>query len=672
MCGIAGICSIQPNRDHTRPITADDVTVMLSMIEHRGPDGFGVYCDGRVGLGNARLSIVDLAGGFQPISNEDGSVWIVYNGEVFNHHELRRGLEQRGHHFGTHTDTEVIVHLYEEMGIHCLHELNGQFALAIWDSRNQGLMLARDRLGVRPLYMAQRAGQLFFASEIKALLAQPIVREGLSIDRVALEQIFIGWSVIAPRTLFTGIEQLPPGHVAMLRDGELKIEAWWQADYTVHDANRNEADLLDELDALLTDAVRLRMLADVPVGAYLSGGLDSSLTTALASRFTDQLETFSIAFTDAPTYDEQPYQRLMSSQLNVANQVVECTQSDIGRIFPQVVWHSETALTRTAPAPMMLLSGLVRQHGMKVVLTGEGADELFAGYDLFAEMKIRRFWARQPDSTMRPALLKRLYPDIAALSGINAAYRNAFFKQGLNDVAAPFYAHALRWANGARARRFLNIASTDSPDAVMGRALDLPDSFDTWSPLSQALYVEARGFLSPMLLSSQGDRMGMANSIEGRFPFLDHRIVQFANGLPDNVKMRGLTEKWLLKQLGMRYLPNAIVQRKKTPYRAPIQHCFFSSDAKSASSELAYVRDVLAPESLKDAALFQQNPVAQLVQKASQPAAQLSEMESMALGAVISAQLAHQLFIKDFRVQPANTQLLRKVVTLEESSHVRA
>ena len=367
MCGIAGMLNL---RSQAAPIDPQAVAGMLAMIRHRGPDGFGLYCDEWAALGSARLSIIDLSGGDQPIANEDGTLWIVFNGEIFNYVELRAGLVARGHRFATQSDTEVIVHLYEERGPACLELLNGQFALAIWDTRSQSLFLARDRLGVRPLFYSSDHDRLIFGSEIKAILAHPGV--SAEIDPAALEQAFVCWSVLAPRTLFKGIAQLPPGHSAMVSGGQIMITQWWSPEIRPDGRARDERAWLDELDAVLLDATRIRLRADVPVGAYLSGGLDSSLTTVMAQRLGYDVDTFSIAFTDAPGFDERAHQAGLAQRLGVRNHVLACSRADVGEAFPRAVWHAETALSRTAPAPMLLLSGLAHQHGLKVVLDGRG------------------------------------------------------------------------------------------------------------------------------------------------------------------------------------------------------------------------------------------------------------------------------------------------------------
>jgi asparagine synthase (glutamine-hydrolysing) len=374
--------------------------------------------------------------------------------------------------------------------------------------------------------------------------------------------------------------------------------------------------------------------------------LDSSTITAIIRRYTQsRLDTFSIAFVDNPEFDESRFQRQMAAYLGTDHRVVECTHADIGRAFPEVVWHAETAVLRTAPAPMFLLSGLVHDADIKVVLTGEGADEFLAGYDLFKEMKVRRFWARQPDSELRPLLLRRLYPDISELGSMNETYLRAFYKRGMTDAGSPYYSHALRWSNTARTLRFLdNHAGPGSHEGTNDYAefVSLPAGFAGWTPLAQAQYLEITTFLSPYLLSSQGDRMAMAHAVEGRYPFLDWRMVEFCNRLPTHLKLRGLMEKWLLKQLGQRLLPPDIWQRRKRPYRAPIQHSFFGPGAPD------YVRELLSEPALRESALFNSGAVGQLVRKA-QDGQRLSEVEGMALTGILSTQLLHHYFVKAFK-----------------------
>ncbi|HWQ83991.1 MAG TPA: asparagine synthase (glutamine-hydrolyzing), partial [Anaerolineales bacterium] len=513
MCGITGIVKHNPGS------LVDEALLrqMLGMLRHRGPDQFGIYVDEQAGLGSARLSIIDLSSGQQPISNEDETLWIVFNGEIFNYIELRPELEKRGHHFATHSDTEVILHLYEDYGPQCLSYLNGQFAFAIWDSRQQSLFLARDRVGIRPIFYTETGSALVFGSEIKAILAYPGVQAEL--DPAALDDTFSYWSPQSPRSAFKGIYEVPPGSYMLVQNGQTRIERYWQLEYpdTSRDEyaaslKRPEEDYLAEFQKLLIDATQIRLRADVPVGAYLSGGLDSSTITAIIRQFTgNRLDTFSISFSD-PEFDESDFQRRMAQHLGTDHQVVYATHADIGRIFPDVIWHTETPVTRTSPAPMHLLSRLVRQHNFKVVLTGEGADEFLGGYDIFKEAKIRRFWAREPESEGRQLLLQKLHPHIKDLTREGGAYLAAFFKDGLTGVDRPTYSHDIRWKTTRRTKRFFSPGLVEQIRQRTPFNLELPDGFSRWDPLAKAQYIEITTFMSPYLLSSQGDRPGMANS----------------------------------------------------------------------------------------------------------------------------------------------------------------
>jgi len=382
----------------------------------------------------------------------------------------------------------------------------------------------------------------------------------------------------------------------------------------------------------------------VPVGAYLSGGLDSSAIASIVRHHTsNRLVTFSIAFSDQQ-FDESQFQREMAAQLGTDHHVIRATHADIGRAFPDVIWHTEVPIMRTAPAPMFLLSKLVREQNFKVVLTGEGADEFLAGYDIFKEAKVRRFWAQQPQSKLRPLLLSRLYPDITGLSQSNPAFLAAFFGEGLEDTDSPWYSHAIRWRNNRRTRRFLDdrVLAAAQPNDLDDLASSLPTEFAQWSPLARAQYLEITIFLSQYLLSSQGDRMGMAHSVEGRFPFLDFRLVEFCNALDPRLKLRCLREKYLLKKAAEPWLPDIIRRRPKRPYRAPVHRSFFNQETAE------YVHDLLAPAALGLTGLFKPGPVEQLVAKIKAGAA-VGETDDMALAGILSTQLVHHLFVEKFR-----------------------
>jgi asparagine synthase (glutamine-hydrolysing) len=631
---------------------------MLALLRHRGPDEFGILLDRETALGSARLSIIDLSGGSQPIANEDETLWIVFNGEIFNYVELRPELEALGHRFRTSSDTEVILHAFEEYGPSCLERLNGQFAIAIWDTRKRQLFLARDRVGVRPLfYQATPNGRLLFGSEIKAILS--CSEAGAEIEPAMVEQIFRYWAPLSPNTVFRGIVELPSGHYLLATRDNLEVKQYWRNQFPCLEeagsrgnSKRSFEEVVEEFRRLLIDACQIRLRADVPVGAYLSGGLDSSTIASVVRRHTsNRLVTFSIAFSDEK-FDESAFQQEMAAHLGTEHHVVRATHADIGKVFPDVIWHTEVPILRTAPAPMFLLSKLVRQSGFKVVLTGEGADEFLAGYDIFKEAKVRRFWAEQAQSKWRSSLLKRLYPDIGGLAQSNVAFLAAFFGEGLEDVDSPWYSHAVRWRNNRRTRRFFadDVLAASKQDEIDRIAPALPKDFNRWEPLARAQYLEITIFLSQYLLSSQGDRMGMANSVEGRFPFLDYRVVEFCNKLDPRMKMRCLREKHLLKEAAQPWLPDLIRRRPKRPYRAPVHRSFFN-DAK-----LDYVHELLSPAAIKASGLFKPDPIEGLVRKI-QNGAGVGETDDMALAGILSTQLVHQLFVKNFhRPQPLSSK----------------
>ncbi len=643
MCGIAGKLAMGDGA----PPPLELLTAMLGLLQHRGPDQFGVYLSERVGLACARLSIIDLVGGQQPIHNEDGSVWVVCNGEIFNYLELRATLEQRGHEFCTRSDTEVIVHLYEDRGPDFVQELNGQFAIALWDERREELLLVRDRLGVRPLYYRLAEGYLWFASECKALTADPSV--SMSLDGQALIQTLTFWTTLSPRSIFRGVLSVPPGSLLRVRSGMVSTEEYWSLSFDEEESWGSIDDAATELRALLTDSIDLRLRADVPVGVYLSGGLDSSTVAALASRRASRgLRTFGIGFTD-PAYDESSYQAIIRDFLGTDHTQTLCTLNSIAEALPEVVWHAEMPLLRTSPAPMFMLSALVRQEGYKVVLTGEGADEILGGYDVFREAAIRRFWARAPQSPLRPRLLRRLYPYIGGLAASQDAWLQAYFGQHLSELDDPFYAHRLRWQSTARGLRFVAAGLREglaAYDPLAELADGLPAEFRRWKPLAQAQYLEMAIFLSEYLLSSQGDRMTMAHSVEGRYPFLDHRVVEFCGRLPAHYKLCALHEKRVLKRAAADLLPPGILGRAKQPYRAPIQS---SLRATVTSADLA---ECVGPRALRDAGLFEPEVVQRLLSRCA-AGGHLGETDEMALIAIVSTQLLHGLFVSRPRRVPA-------------------
>lgn len=642
MCGVAGILDWRGGE--LLPQKAE-LQAMISQLHHRGPDGYGYLTQGPIGLAHARLSIIDLSGGDQPIFNEDRSIAVVFNGEIFNYIELRAELEQCGHHFYTHSDTEVIVHAYEQFGDDFVRRLNGQFAIALWDSNAERLLLIRDRVGIAPLFYTQVQGRLLFASEVKALL--PVLPASPSLNPAALDQIFTFWSPAGSQSLFENIHALEPGTLIIADRQGLRIQRYWDWTYPQSPDeywSGSETQLADELRELLIDATQIRLRADVPVGAYLSGGLDSSVITSLIHHHTKTpLRTFSIGFEDE-SLDESAYQRLMIEHLQADHSHVVCNTADVGQQLPHTIWHTETAILRTAPVPMRRLSGLVREQGFRVVLTGEGSDEVLGGYDIFKEAKIRQFWARQPQSQWRPLLLKRLYPYLDLTPGRAQAYLQNFYGIGLDTPDSPVFAHLPRWDTTAKAKMFYSseLQQTLRDDAIAQLQQGLPPAIHTWHPFNRGQYVEAKLLLGSYLLCSQGDRMLMANSVEGRFPFLDHRVIEFAARLPPRLKMHVLNEKYLLKQAMRKYLPEKIRVRHKQPYRAPDVPALF--DAVSGRP-LPYVQDLLAEETLKRFGYFDAKRVTLLMNKAVRGGA-IGYRDNQALVGVLTTQIWHHLFVE--------------------------
>lgn len=609
MCGIIGI----HNPGRAPGMNEQTIRRMLSSVVHRGPDGQGLFQDDSILLGHRRLSIIDLAAGAQPMSNEDHTIHVCANGEIFNYRELMTELAARGHRFRTRCDIEVILHLYEQYGLDMFDRMEGQFAIALWDAPRRRLVLARDRFGIAPLYYAMHGESLVFASEVKAML--PILGR-LRLSPEGMTQVFTFWSAVAPRTVFEGIEQLRPGQCMVLEDGTKRSFIYWditfpsQGNHEIHD----EAQAMEGIREILDESTALRLRSDVPVGAYLSGGLDSGIISVLVKKYVPGMNTFSVTFAD-PAFDESLFQETMGRMLGTNHHVRRISHEDIGRVFEQVVWHTETPVLRSAPAPMFLLSRLTREHGIKVVLTGEGADELFGGYDIFKEALIRRFWARNPDSAIRPRLLFTLYPYSPVQMRRSGRLLISFYREDLLDTGHFGYSHLPTWRNTSAIRQyfaeeFRNAAGTRDPIGELERLI--PRDYETWHPLNQAQYLEIKLLLAGYLLSSQGERMTMAHGVEGRYPFLSHRVAGFASRLSPRLKLRGLKEKYVLKKAFRQDLPVEIFSRVKQPYGAPSRESFFHDGA---------LREEVAPylerEAVAAGSVFDPDRVEALVAKCS-------------------------------------------------------
>lgn len=656
MCGIAGTLNT-----NGRPVEAALLHQMVNSISHRGPDESGVWTNGRVGFGHARLSIIDVACGQQPMANHDKSLWITFNGEIFNYLELREDLLRKGHNFATRSDTEVLLHMYQEEGLDCVHRLNGQWAFAVWDCKQRRLFLSRDRLGVRPVFYTQTKNAFIFASEVKALFAHPDVAREL--DPIALAQIFTFWFTLPPRTMFKGVQELPPGCSLIFEQGHARVLRYWEPSYEPDPKDaHSENYYVDGLWELLVDATRLRLRADVPVGTYLSGGLDSSAITAIVKKFTNTpVRSFSVTFED-PEFDESAYQDDVIHHLGTEHDEVRCTHADIGATFPEVIWHTEKPILRTAPTPLFMLSKLVRDSGYKVVVTGEGSDEVLGGYDIFKEAKIRAWWGECLDSALRPKLLQKLYPYLPNVQKQSDAYLRAFFKVTGDDLASPFFSHLPRWELTSKLKLFYSdgvAAETGSYDAYGELLQALPAGYNSWDRFCQAQYLETAYLLPAYILSSQGDRVGMAHSVEVRLPFLDYRVIEFASRIPPVLKMKVLNEKYVLKQCVRGLLPESVRTRHKQPYRAPEAKSFFSP------ARFDYVNELLSPKRIAEDGLFNPAAVQKIVEKFKTGRA-IGIKDNMAFVGILSAQLVVDQFIRSYRKR--GTEAATSVVTINAES----
>ncbi len=651
MCGIAGYTFARGLPVGEHPAHAARLARMTASLRHRGPDAQrGVLLDGAA-LGHARLAIVDVEGGRQPMIDHATGVAVVYNGEIYNHVELR---ERWGgsYAFRTRSDTEVLLAGYVREGIDAVSRFVGQFAFAIFDPRDGATWLGRDRVGICPLYYTRTPEGWAFASEIKALMAGGHVKAAL--DAVGVHQSIRLWSPLAPRTCFRDVLALPPAHVARLDGRRIALSRYWDLPIPnpARASSGQEGPASRRLAELLADAVHLTLRADVPVSAYLSGGLDSSLVSALAQReLGGSLQTFSMSFA-RPEYDEAPFQRQAARALRTDHRVAAVDDADIAALLPRVVWHGEQVLIRSAPAPLLGLSGLVRSTGTKVVLTGEGADEFFWGYDLFKETKLRAFWARQPASRLRPALLSRLYPYMPRMRQ-SPEVMSQFYGIGLDRPDAPAFSHQLRWAATGRIARLFSpsfagaVEGSDPPGDVVAA---MPPDVARSGPLARAQYIEAQTLLSGYLLSAQGDRVLLGNSVEGRFPFLDHRVIEFACALPEGLKLRVLVEKYLLRRLARDLLPPSLAERTKQPYRAPVVGALVGPSAPD------WARRALSRDAVDEAGVFSGEKIERLAAHAAASGGHETEGNAMALMAVASAHLLHERLVRGFEVPSADVR----------------
>jgi asparagine synthase (glutamine-hydrolysing) len=556
MCGICGVVSFGG------PIHEPDLRAMADAIAHRGPDsdGYFVAPDGKVGLGFRRLSIVDLTTGDQPMSNEDGSLWLIFNGEIYNHAEFRSRLEARGHRYKSRSDAEVILHLYEEHGADCVDYLRGMFAFALWDSRQRRLLLARDRLGIKPLYFAVTSRALLFGSEIKALFAYPAADLSPRLNDEALSLYLTFAAVPAPQTLFHGVEKLPPGHwlIVDLESGERQLQRYWQPVPDVSTARkvRPDEEYVEQLEALVRESIGLHMMSDVPYGAFLSGGVDSSLNVALMAELADRpVNTFSVAIDGDESSDELGFARQIAQRFGTQHHEVTIGERDFVEYLPKLVWHQDEPLADPVCVPLHAIAEATRHSGTKVVQVGEGADELFAGYTgyaFFADFH-RRVW--RPYRVL-PGTVRRMVAGgaqhVMSLDRADVLQRDELYWGG----AIAFY--------DAHKRALLGHSANGVAErTVEALYADVDRAFPTATQLDRMIGIELRQRL-PELLLMRVDKVTMGSSIEARVPYLDHKLVEFALGLPARVKYRNGVTKWVLKRVAERVgLPHDLVYRRK-------------------------------------------------------------------------------------------------------------
>lgn len=628
MCGIAGVVRAD------RAATVDEGTLrrMARALRHRGPDGYGLAQLAGAGFVSTRLAIVDPGRGWQPFADSLDRPLLVFNGEIYNHDKLRAELGSRGARFATRCDTEVVARMLERYGVGGCDRFNGQFAIGWWEPGPRRLTLIRDRFGVRPLHWAMRSdGSIVFASEAKALFASGLVVA--EPDLTGIDDVFTFWGPQAPVTPFRGVRQLRPGHVLVWEDGRIcEQRAWWEPDYGPRDAEP------PPFEALLRDSVRLRLRADVPVGTYLSGGLDSSLVTALAQDASEhRLCSFSVAFRDR-RYDERAQQELVATTLGTLHHVVEVGSAEIAAAFPDVVWHAETPLVRTAPVPLALLARATRERGITVVASGEGADELYWGYDLFKEVRARLLLARDPGSPELGGLLDALYPHLQGATRRGPAWRRFFEDAGSADD--PLFSHQTRFAATATVKAFYSHdmrASLADDDPLERMRATLPAAFGSWEPLERAAHLEVTTLLHAYLLAAQGDRVAMAHGVECRYPFLDDRVFEHSVRTPATGKLDGQRDKVVVRELAQRLLPESIANRVKVPYRAPEVTPFFDG------SPPPWVSDRLAPSALREAGIFDPGRVEGLLRRCRAGRA-TGVREGMALVGILSTQIWHESY----------------------------
>jgi len=590
MCGIAGLFSLQG-----KPVFEEEVQSMCDAMVHRGPNDDGYYTSQNVVLGMRRLSIIDVEGGHQPVQNEDGSVWVVFNGEIYNFKALRGLLERQGHRFRTNTDTEVIVHLYEQYGESCVDKMRGMFAFAIWDERRKTLLLGRDRLGIKPLFYTVADGRLAFGSELKVLLQLPEVERRLNWSSV--NYLFTAMCTPSSESIVEGVHKLKPGHILTASAAHgVRVRQYWDVEFDP-DYGKSESYFVERLRDLLEESVRLRLIADVPLGAFLSGGIDSSSVVATMARLSSTpVKTFSIGFPDKD-YDETEYARQVARKFGTEHHEL-VVDPNVLNVIDDLAWYLDEPFGDSSAIPTYMVSKLAGEH-VTVVLSGDGGDELFAGYDRYLKERMERRMANIPVPIRKAAsLFGSVMPE--GMKGRNFLRHFAF------DGADRYFDANILFKEIEKASLFEPDAYTvilnEDPRRVWRSFLD--NGKMHW--LSSLQYMDIKSYL-PNDILTKVDRMSMAHSIEAREPLLDHKLVEFAATIPPELKLKGKTTKYIFKKAMEGILPNEILHRPKRGFAIPLGRWFRGQLS-------VYVRDLLFSQKSRERGLFKKSYIERLIQ----------------------------------------------------------
>src|SRR6266436_3482324 len=624
MCGICGIYEYKTQK----PVDQQILDNMLQVLHHRGPDDAGSFLDRDLSIGMRRLSIIDLNGGKQPISNEDGTVVTVFNGEIYNYRSLREDLECRGHVLSTESDTEVIVHLYEEFGEQCVQHLRGMFGFAVWDKRKRQLLLARDRLGIKPLYYTQAGGRLLFGSEIKAILQHPSIKAALNTE--GLNNFLSLKYVPAPQTMFEDIYALPPGCILRCDANGVEVRRYWDLSFANHPSgNIREEEYAERLEALLRECVKMHLISDVPFGAFLSGGLDSSTIVALMSQFLNEpVKTYSVGFEGkGQEFSELPYARLVANKFQTDHHEFLIRPSNLLDLAEKIVWHLDQPLAEHATLANYMVAELAARD-VKMVLTGEGGDELFAGYARYSGERFASCFQRIPQAAKSLALAVG-----SRLPGLRRQ-KLALYAFSQSEEVTRF----VNWFPLFNPEMKQALLSKDLKASLSGYDADYVfaqhlASTNAIASVNRMLYVDTKLWL-PDLLLARGDKMSMAASLEARVPLLDHELVEFAASLPQHLKVKGLTRKYLLKKVGQTLLPPEIIRRKKKGFPMPVS-LWFRKEARS------FLRDILSPSTLQRRGLFNPAFVEKLLSEHENGFADHGSL----LGGLLSIELWQRVFM---------------------------